>query len=251
MTLSELFFSTANNLSSTVLSVKVRRIFIISIILLTPVLIKAQISVIPSSSAAQLAQYLTGSGVTITNVSLTCPQDAAGIFNGVNSNMGLDSGVILTTGNIISLLGPNLSSSTGYNNAGDGDAALNTYLKVINPSSPYLTQNACVLEFDVQSSADTLVFEYVFASDEYPEFANSNYNDIFAFFISGPGIAGVQNIALIPNTTIPVTINTVNCQNNSPYYLCNDPKNNVCSSVYSCPVNVNTTTFGYDGFTTV
>lgn len=247
----KLLFKAANNIGLPIHVGKICRKLFTSILFLIPFIIKAQVSVIPSDSAALFAKYLSGSGVTITNASLNCPKDASGIFNGVNSTLGLDSGIILTTGNIISLLGPNLSSSTGYNNSGDGDSTLNKYLKIINPSSPYLTQNACVFEFDVQSSADTLVFEYVFASDEYSEFANSNYNDLFAFFISGPGIAGVQNIALIPNTTIPVTINTVNCQNNSPYYLCNDPKNNVCSSVYSCPVNANTTTFGYDGFTTV
>lgn len=229
---------------------KFRRLFLISIGLLSVLLVKAQVNVIPSGSASQLAQYLTGSGVTITNAVLNCPQDASGLFTAVNSTLGLDSGVILTTGNVISLLGPNTSSSTGYNNSGGGDSELDAYLKVINPSSPFVTQNACVLEFDVQSSADTLVFDYVFASDEYPEFANSNYNDIFAFFISGPGITGSQNIALIPGTTTPVTINSVNCQNNSPYYLCNDPKNNSCSSAYLCPTDPNLTTFGYDGYTT-
>ncbi len=249
--ISESIFSKANNLGISVHKGKIRRMLLSAVLFLTPFFVKAQVSVIPSDSAAMFAQYLTGSGVTITNASLNCPQNAAGFFNGVKSNIGLDSGIILTTGNIISLLGPNLSSSTGYNNSGDGDTTLNKYLRVINPSSTFLTQNACVLEFDVQSSADTLVFEYVFASDEYPEFANSNYNDIFAFFISGPGITGEPNIALIPNTTIPVTINTVNCQNNSPYYLCNDPKSNICSSGYSCPLSTNATTFGYDGFTTV
>src|SRR5690606_15969665 len=75
--------------------------------------------------------------------------------------------------------------------------------------------NAAILEFDFVPNGDSLVFRYVFASDEYPSFTCSNYNDAFGFFISGPGITGpftnnAINIALIPGTNTPVAVNTVN-----------------------------------------
>jgi hypothetical protein len=113
-----------------------------------------------------------------------------------------------------------------------------------------VTNDACVLEFDVSATGDTLKFKYVFGSDEYPEWVFS-FNDIFAFLISGPGITDEQNIALVPGTANPVSINNVNCQISSPYYVCNDPFNYTCGAGYNCPTNSNLTSVEYDGFTTV
>jgi len=85
-----------------------------------------------------------------------------------------------------------------------------------------------------------LFFNYVFGSDEYNEYANSSVNDTFGFFLDG------TNIALIPGTSTPVSINTVNGGNplgtgavNPGYYNNNDP-----SDQGSFP-------FEYDGFTTI
>ena len=75
------------------------------------------------------------------------------------------------------------------------------------------TYNAAILEFDFIPYSDTVRFKYVFGSDEYPEFAppnNSGFNDVFGFFISGPGIPGIQNIAQLPNGGGVVSINNVN-----------------------------------------
>ena len=64
-------------------------------------------------------------------------------------------------------------------------------------------------------------FKYVFASEEYPEYVGSEFNDIFAFFISGPGIPGTQNIGLIPNTNQPVAINNVNAGSFQNFFVNN------------------------------
>src|SRR5262249_36262721 len=66
------------------------------------------------------------------------------------------------------------------------------------------TLDATVLEFDFVPSFSTLTFRYVFSSEEYNEYANSDYNDTFAFFVNG------VNRALIPDTNTPVSINTIN-----------------------------------------
>lgn len=76
--------------------------------------------------------------------------------------------------------------------------------------------NTCaVLEFDVLVNADALAFDFIFASTEYASYTCSQFNDAFGFFVSGPGISGPfsnngANIALIPGTETPISINTVN-----------------------------------------
>src|SRR5690606_8196735 len=71
------------------------------------------------------------------------------------------------------------------------------------------TYNASVLEFDFIPYSDTVKFRYIFGSEEYREYVNTGFNDVFAFFISGPGYAGYQNIAKLPNNTT-VTIDNIN-----------------------------------------
>ena len=61
----------------------------------------------------------------------------------------------------------------------------------------------------------------MFASDEYNQFANTGYNDVFAFYLTPPG-GSPTNIALVPGTTDPVSINNVNLENNPQYYIDND-----------------------------
>ena len=48
----------------------------------------------------------------------------------------------------------------------------------------------CVLGFDFIPESDTIVFNYSFGSEEYTSWVNTQYNDVFGFFISGPGITG-------------------------------------------------------------
>lgn len=81
--------------------------------------------------------------------------------------------------------------------------------------------NGTIIEFDFVPSGDTLSFNYIFSSAEYTSFTCSNYNDVFGFFISGPGINGPYsnnsvNIATVPGSNnIPVGINTVNAGTNA------------------------------------
>ncbi|MBI1288176.1 MAG: PKD domain-containing protein [Flavobacteriales bacterium] len=188
----------------------------------------AQLTVTGGLNATALAQMLAGPGITVSNATLTGAPDAAGSFNGSASNIGLTSGVILCTGPITIAPGPNNSGSAGQDNGQPGNSQLNG----LAGASTY---NAVVLEFDFIPLSNVIQFDYVFGSEEYPEFVNSGYNDAFAFYISGPGIAGQQNIALIPGTATPVTIDNVNAGSYSQYYVDNSGG----------------TTVQYDAFTTV
>lgn len=166
---------------------------------------------------------------TVTVTSIDCPQGAYGTFDqGDFTNLGLNRGLVLTSGRVA-----NGGFNLGINNPGNsfastswgspGDADLNTMSQQSGNSS--LSNDACIVELDVFAATDELTFEYIFGSEEYPEFVNSSFNDIFAFLISGPGIVGdpglngQKNIAVLPPpSNVPVQINSVNNITNWEYY---------------------------------
>ncbi len=208
----------------------------------------------------QLVQdVLLGSGVTVSNVSFNgvlgpaTAQPGSGSFTASGTNLGLTAGVLLTSGEVQQVANPGSYFASGINNTGsDPDLAILAN-QIIN--------DRAVLEFDFVPVGDTVKFRYVFGSEEYPEYACTDFNDAFGFFLSGPGITGpfqngAINIALIPgSTSIPIAINTVNpgvpgtsggqasiCaaadpnwQSNNQYYVNNGAGATVC----------------YDGFTVV
>ncbi|MFI5172648.1 MAG: choice-of-anchor L domain-containing protein, partial [Chitinophagales bacterium] len=174
---------------------------------------KGQITWTTGYTADEMAATLAGTGTEIDNAVIDCYSLAFGKFDGTDSNVGLDSGIILTSGKVLNIAGPNNSGSTSFDNVWPGDPDL----ELLGAG----TQDACSLEFDVYSPGDTLQFSYVFGSDEYPEYANTAFNDAFAFFISGPGFGTLTNIALIPGTAVPVSINNINATDYPAYYIPN------------------------------
>lgn len=198
---------------------------------------QAQITWTTGYTADSLAGYLAGPGVEVDNAVIDCHNLAIGMFDCVDCNVGIDSGVILTTGRVSNIAGPNNSGSTGTSNGWPGDPDLNAYPGVGT------TNDACALEFDVFSPGDSLKFEYVFGSDEYPEFVFS-INDAFIFMLTGPGYPVATNIALIPGTALPVTIDNVNATTNPAYYI---PNGTGGTGIYATdPYYIE-----YDGFTVV
>lgn len=198
------------------------------------------------TSVGQLAQNLAGPGVAVSNVTYTGAPNAAGVFTGGTGILGFDSGIVLSTGSVQTdaahpapctkgIEGPNQCDSNTTENGTPGDADLNAM-------SGFTTYDAAVLQFDFVPAGNTISFQYVFGSDEYPEYANSVYNDVFAFFVNG------TNCALVPGTNLPVSVNTINGGNplgtnprNPQYYIDNhfDPVN-------GSPLNTE-----LDGLTTV
>jgi gliding motility-associated-like protein len=162
----------------------------------------AQLAVNPNQTAAVLSSKLTGPGITISSPVLTCTGVANGIFHSVSTPITIDSGILLTTGQAIQAIGAEsflASSSLGS----PGDPSLAALAMAT-------TYDACALEFDFIPNGDTVSFNYQFGSEEYNHSTCGPYNDAFAFFISGPGIVGTQDMALVPGTNIPVTVNSVN-----------------------------------------
>ncbi len=207
--------------------------------------LRAQLVTNNSLNTQGLVQnILLGNGVTVSNVTYNGSPVAIGQFTAANTNLGISSGIVMTTGTTLpngdGPQGPNDQPSSGVDNNMGGFPLLS---QAIGGTQTY---NAAILEFDFVPYADTVRFKYVFGSDEYPEFAppnNTTYNDVFGFFISGPGISGFQNIAKLPNGAV-VSINNVNAITN-PFYFVNNGDGN------SAPYNQSTQYIQYDGFTKV
>ena len=195
----------------------------------------AQLSVSPLGGSTQLGTMLAGVGISISNVTITCDTLAAATFVGSQSNVGINAGLALTTGSIFYLGGPNNngSTSTALNAPGDPD---------MDALTVQITYDACILDFDFVPVGDTLLFNYVFGSEEYPEFVNSVFNDGFAMWLSGPGYTVPTNVALLPGTSTPVTVNNVNSTMNTSYYIDNGDGS-------TAPQNADTTVIQFDGFT--
>ena len=152
------------------------------------------------TTAAQLAQTLAGGGVTVSGATLTGAPVAAGTFSGGGPALGVGSGVMLSSGRIADVQGPNDQEGQGTNLDIPGDADLDALVDG-------RTEDASVLEFDVVPTRASLSFRYVFGSEEYTEWIDSAYNDAFAFYVGG------QNCATVPMVEIgdaPVSVNTVN-----------------------------------------
>jgi gliding motility-associated-like protein len=162
----------------------------------------SQLTVVPTHPAAVLAAKLAGPGISISAPTLTCGALANGTFTSVTTPITIDSGIVLTTGRAINTTGPE-SFLASTNNSMPGDPALASLAGTT-------TFDACTLEFDFIPKGDTVSFNYQFGSEEYINSTCGQYNDAFAFFISGPGIVGTQNMALVPGTNIPVTVNSIN-----------------------------------------
>lgn len=199
----------------------------------------------PGGSPVSLVQnVLLGPGVTVSNISFNGSPSAIGSFTGTGTNLGIGSGIVMTTGTVVNNgagpHGPNNQTNSGVDNNVGGYGLLSG---IIGGTQTF---NAAILEFDFVPYSDTVRFKYVFGSEEYPEFAppnNSSYNDVFGFFISGPGIPGLQNIAKLPSGAV-VSINNVNPITNSSFYNSNGDGN-------SSPQNGSPFYIQYDGFTDV
>ena len=193
------------------------------------------IIVTPTDNASLLVNTILGSGITVSDVTYSGHELASGTFTGgLSSGIGIEDGIVLTSGNATLIGNSNNSDSATGDYSLPGDADLNALV-------PQSTFDATVLEFNFVSAGGDLFFNYVFGSEEYNEYTNTDFNDVFAFFLDG------TNIALIPGTTDPVSINNVNGGNpfgtnaSNPEFFNNNDLNDG-GPFYS---------FEYDGFTDV
>jgi len=203
----------------------------------------AQLTIDESLTGAEAAQLLSGSGVSISNVVVTAADSSWAYYTNTNTEMPNSNGLLLTTGKARNAIVENGVNGTGLPEIINQTECVNCEeFDNSFPGSPLLnniyvgnTFDATTFQFDIQVQGDSLEFDFTFASEEYEEWVDSPFNDVFGFFISGPGGLNDVNIALIPGTTNAVSINSVNQLVNTQYYY--DNRNPLGQNVQ------------YDGFT--
>ena len=193
---------------------------------------------------------LLGSGVTASNHQYFGDSAQIGWFDATNTSLGIDEGIILATGEY-KLLDPNYVPQFLIlpNVTTDPDL-----LNVANSVPSLIGQTFTVssindvakLEFDFVPKSDTIKFRYVFGSQEYFGWENTQYNDVFGFFLSGPGISGPYsspafhpngsiNLAIVPNSNppLPITVSSVNSVGpmNPQYFIDNSTSLDTISDV--------------------
>ena len=195
-------------------------------------------------------EILLGEGVEAFNITYTGGASQLGYMTDGEDVFTIGSGLVLSSDAAVNI-------ACEFGTCGDClGTAFNDpdLLDIANSVPPLINQNfsvssvndGCVLEFDFTASGDSISFNYVFGSDEYEAWINTQYNDVFAFFLSGPGIVGeyaspagfpdgAVNIAGVPDADppLPITISSVNSGTNSQYYVNNQSENGICILGYT------------------
>ncbi len=187
-------------------------------------------------------EKLAGDGVEISGITYVCPPAAFGEFEDVLGEVGLDAGLVLTNGSaseIGTVNEENFSKSYG-NDSFDSDLTNSLNQAGIFGVSLY---DACKIEFDIVAATTELSFQYVFGSEEYVDFVDGGFSDVFGFYITGEfkenqGIE-TYNLATVPNSNEIVSIESINHKRNKEYYIDNEIFQNVPGDKK----------FEYDGYT--
>jgi gliding motility-associated-like protein len=152
--------------------------------------------------------YSTGTDFGATN--------GIGYFEANGSSFPFESGLIMTSGNVLNAPGPETGVISDGGFAWPGDIDLENSVPTMNVGD---SRNASVIEFDFVPVIDQMSFDFIFAAEEYGTF-QCTFTDAFAFLLTDAN--GVTtNIALVPGTTDPISVLTVR----------DEAYNGFCSSV--------------------
>jgi len=196
-----------------------KKLYFLNVFLFISMVSVAQLDVTTDISNETLTDWIEGTDVLVTNLVVDCDSAAYGTFLNSTIDDGLEvvEGIVFATAPAMSAVD---NTSGAITNPGASDMDL-------EQSIGFPVYDVCRVEFDVQPLYEFLIFNYVFASDEYPEWVGTGFNDVFGFFVSGPGIEGsfsdgAKNFSNVPGTDLPVSINSVNAAMNEEYYIDNE-----------------------------
>jgi gliding motility-associated-like protein len=187
-----------------------------------------------SQSIESMVRSFQGAGIEIFNIRYQQSNgQSVGAFEDVVGLLDMNKGLLMTSGNAALAIGPNNKGDAG---AGNGLTAFyDSDLQSIVPNETLY--DGVVIEFDIRGSNSILSFDYIFGSDEYPEYEH-DFNDVFGFFLSGPGIDGVKNLAVLDDGTL-VSVKSINSSKNTAHFVSNGAGDNPAKNFY----------LQYDGYT--
>jgi outer membrane protein OmpA-like peptidoglycan-associated protein len=184
--------------------------------------VKAQLTIDTSLTAKQLVEkLLLGQGVKVGKITYSGNKMAIAHYTATNLPIDLKEGILLCTGNVFDAIGPN---TYPYTTTGFLDVKTQRKLKGdkdLNRIAHNMSYDGAVLEFDFIPLGNKISFTYCFGSEEYPEYVDSRYNDVFGFFINGPKYRN-KNLATLPLSITPVTVNSINQHENKNAFIDND-----------------------------
>lgn len=204
-------------------------IFSITIFFLSQFVLAQNVIESRKSADYYVKNVLLGQNVVVGTVSQAGQPASFGQFICDSSIVGISKGMILSTGKVNGIFQPNSTTEyTSYgvvpdrNNPLKGDPELD---QLANGKS----QDAAIIEFDFVPTKNVIEFRYVFASEEFIEYVGSEFNDVFGFFLSGPGITGNKNLAVLNDGKTPISVNTINQRKNPEFFRDNTYENSVVS----------------------
>ncbi|MGB0870139.1 MAG: choice-of-anchor L domain-containing protein [Flavobacteriales bacterium] len=169
-------------------------------------------------SALLLANFVTSNTINISNVEVNGSDSTIGLYHSF-SDFLIPEGIIMSTGGAEWALTPGISATGPYTTSSPGaDPHLESLQNQLLDSTSTISsfKNITSIEFDFIPQFDGVGFNYIFASTEYSYYTCSQFNDVFGFFLTGPGISGnyyngSENLAIVPNSNeTPVCINSIN-----------------------------------------
>lgn len=164
--------------------------------LVTEVLINSPCAIVDNISTTTGTNFGLGNGI--------------GFFENTNPNFPMQNGVVLATGSVNDVPGPN-TSNTFAGGGWPGDPQLFDYIQNLG-IDPGLTSynDATIMEFDFTPLTDSISFNFVFGSNEYGTFQCS-FSDAFAFFLEDMVTGEIVNMALVPDTPgeVPISVTTI------------------------------------------
>ena len=166
-------------------------------------------------SNAALAESVTGRLLSIDIDSINCVDSAFGIFYGDNTDLGLDKGLLLTTGRADAVAQANTYSNMGFKNDTSGISLLDSLSAKIYGDSTF-THDGCSIGMEILPETDVMALEITLGSEEYPECLMDQLTDIMGLFYTTSGFTGDPlldnhiNIAVVPFDTVDIQISTIN-----------------------------------------